>query len=562
MKFQATLKKLASEFNLNENQVGYTLQAVIGVKKPKLKFLSVSAKSKFTQKELRDTAHQYAVDHQLNPDTVGINQFKDGKLISGAENHYVSSAQVNAPKLHESEGGSNANVPSAADDEEAVLNKLDRSVKFDEVDTITFGLETDDGKIVKVYVNAEQAEAFEKALAQKLGEIDDIEEVLNELSKEYEIVDVEWPEDEGGAGGEDAENADEETGSDSLDQKVYGPKRGKADVEDQIDDSQFEALTMGEELTMNLMESTSSIESRFTTASQLMVYHAILDLGIPEIALARNPYRAAIVKGIKDVAGDVQKSASLKIALKTFIRRAIDFDKKAAENEAEEKDEQQDKRVAYSGSQSKPSLQGAGNKGVKEEMITIKEEKVDWSFSSDKETLSISCKALSFELGSEETEKLIKGVNNRDAVVVRDNSETPPKKIIFSPRGSTLLVKQIGSQEGYMMTSKDIEDLIAAATPKPREKVADDEVKESIDQQSSKRIGDLTTKVADATKIRSIRVAAFLFGGGPGLSDADNKTLTALGYNDGATTYDENKAFWKKCGISKTDYNFICKQSL
>src|ERR1035437_5541958 len=73
--------------------------------------------------------------------------------------------------------------------EKQVMNRLDRSVKLDEVDTITFGLETDDGKIVKVYVKVEQADDFEKALADKLGEIDDIEEVLNELSKEYEIID-------------------------------------------------------------------------------------------------------------------------------------------------------------------------------------------------------------------------------------------------------------------------------------------------------------------------------------------------------------------------------------
>jgi len=179
--------------------------------------------------------------------------------------------------LLESEGGSNGNVPIADEDagENEVINKLDRSVKFDEVDTITFGLETDDGKIVKVYVNAEQAEAFEKALAAKLGEMDDIEEVLNELSKEYEIVDVEWPEDTEGKVKDDEEAPND--GSASLDQRVYGPDRS-GDVEDQNDDSKYESLSYGEDLTLTLLESSSSIESRFTTASQLMVYHAIIDL--------------------------------------------------------------------------------------------------------------------------------------------------------------------------------------------------------------------------------------------------------------------------------------------
>src|ERR1035437_10835884 len=93
--------------------------------------------------------------------------------------------------LKESLGKLGSEIAFLAEDEreQNVMNRLDRSVKLDEVDTITFGLETDDGKIVKVYVKVEQADDFEKALADKLGEIDDIEEVLNELSKEYEIID-------------------------------------------------------------------------------------------------------------------------------------------------------------------------------------------------------------------------------------------------------------------------------------------------------------------------------------------------------------------------------------
>ena len=37
--------------------------------------------------------------------------------------------------------------------------------KNDEVDTVTFGLETDEGEVVKVYVNVNDAEAFESAMA-------------------------------------------------------------------------------------------------------------------------------------------------------------------------------------------------------------------------------------------------------------------------------------------------------------------------------------------------------------------------------------------------------------
>lgn len=356
--------------------------------------------------------------------------------------------------LLESDGGTNTNVPNASDEdsqldsgEKDVINKLDRSVKFDEVDTVTFGLETDDGKIVKVYVNAEQAEAFEKALATKLGEIDDIEEVLNQLSKEYEIVDVEWPEE----GGEKPESKEKE-GSFALDQRVYGKDKA-GDVTDDSYDEKFqgESLNFGEKATLVLIESNTSIESRFTTASQLMVYHAILDLGIPEIALARNPYRAAIIKGIKDVAADVQKNASMKQSLKTFIRRAMDYEKKAEENVEQEKKETGEHTI---------------NKGVKEEMkININEEKVDWTFAFDKDVLTITSKEMTIELDTEQTERLIKGINNHEVTVVRDELSDKPKKYVFSPRGSSVLVKAVGEPDGHIMISTDVEKMLDTAVP-------------------------------------------------------------------------------------------------
>lgn len=71
----------------------------------------------------------------------------------------------------------------------------------DEVDTVTYGMELDDGSIVKVYVNANQADEFEEALSQMLGEFDDIEEVINTLAGTFDIVDVEWPTADGNAPG-------------------------------------------------------------------------------------------------------------------------------------------------------------------------------------------------------------------------------------------------------------------------------------------------------------------------------------------------------------------------
>jgi hypothetical protein len=233
----------------------------------------------------------------------------------------------------------------ASEAEQTVMNRLDRSVKLDEVDTITFGLETDDGKIVKVYVKVDQADDFEKALANKLGEIDDIEEVLNELSKEYEIVDVEWPDENPASDADDEEN----DGSDSLNKKVYDNPKEQAEADKKMK-PKMEALTMGERLTISINEAsdTGSLESRFTTASQLMVYHAMLELGIPEDALTRSSFRVEIMKNIKAKALELTGSPTMKSALKTFINRSIDYEEKASQNKDAMNTSKKDKPVKES----------------------------------------------------------------------------------------------------------------------------------------------------------------------------------------------------------------------
>ena len=75
-----------------------------------------------------------------------------------------------------------------------VTNHLHAVDDTDEhVDTVAFGLETTDGEIVKVYVNAEEAEAFEQRMSQLLGKIDDIDQAVEELSNEFDIVSVVKP---------------------------------------------------------------------------------------------------------------------------------------------------------------------------------------------------------------------------------------------------------------------------------------------------------------------------------------------------------------------------------
>ena len=357
------------------------------------------------------------------------------------------------------------------DYEKDTIDKLERSAKFDEIDTVTFGLETDDGKIVKVYVNAEQATEFETALSDMLGQKDDIEEILNELSKNYEIVDVEWPDADPTASDEsDDEMTD---GSEALDQKVYK----KDDKGDDVKESLF-----GEDAAIQILESAGTIESRFNTSTQLMVYHAIVDLGVPEIALARSAYRAAIIKGIKECANEIQAHPSMKVALKAFIKRAMDFEAEAEKNSETRGRENMNHAIE----------DRAGKEKVKEEKtfkISVNEERCVWDFSVADDDLKIACDAISVTLDPEETEKLMKGVSNRDAVVVRD-IENQKKKVVFSPRGTNILVKLVGSAEGYMMSSRDVDELLDTISP-DKEKVAEavsDKLKEISEAELKKLI--------------------------------------------------------------------------
>ena len=86
-----------------------------------------------------------------------------------------------------------------------VISKIDAAGKKadQDDDTTPFGLEDEDGNMVKVYVKNDQAEEFEKQLAVMLaGEDEDdddenssleIAEVLFKLKDKFDIVDVEWP---------------------------------------------------------------------------------------------------------------------------------------------------------------------------------------------------------------------------------------------------------------------------------------------------------------------------------------------------------------------------------
>jgi hypothetical protein len=203
--------------------------------------------------------------------------------------------------------------------------KLERAEKLDSVETTTFGLETDDGQIVKVFVNEKDAEKFEKLMADCLGSTDSIEDAINKAAAEVDIVDVEWPEVK-----EEDEDEDVIDGSEALDPKVYGNadvnKDAQAGLKAKQPDSNIkpDAMTESKETT---------IASRFSTANQHLVFQAILDLGVPEEALNRSVYRSTIINGIKETALLMQTAPSIKTALKMFVKKRIDFESKIKDKE-------------------------------------------------------------------------------------------------------------------------------------------------------------------------------------------------------------------------------------
>ena len=102
----------------------------------------------------------------------------------------------------------------------------------EEVDTVAFGLETTDGKIVKVYVNAEEAEAFEDKMSQLLGKIDDIDQAIEELSGEFDVVRVVKPDDLESEGEEEQET-DPSVGIENALDEPLGDDDVVADMDDE-----------------------------------------------------------------------------------------------------------------------------------------------------------------------------------------------------------------------------------------------------------------------------------------------------------------------------------------
>jgi len=91
----------------------------------------------------------------------------------------------------------------------------------DDVDTVGFAIETDNGDLIKVYVNAQQADEFEEECSKFLGLDDDSESAINMLAQKFDIIDVVWPQDPN-AGAEEEGSVEDPYDSVSIDDDLSG----------------------------------------------------------------------------------------------------------------------------------------------------------------------------------------------------------------------------------------------------------------------------------------------------------------------------------------------------
>lgn len=329
----------------------------------------------------------------------------------------------------------------AEDVEQEIADRLSRAEKLDEVETVTFGLETDDDKIVKVFVNAKDTEKFEKIMADCLGSTDSIEEAINKAAQEVDIVDVEWPDDEEDDGEEEAPD-----GSEVMDPQVYG-KDGEADENKKTKAKKTvaqqaveEELTWGEKAAMGLYEEHGSVTGRMNTPNQQLVLQAILDLGIPEIALDRSPYRAAIIKGMRQVAQELQANGSAKMALKTFIKKNVDSVKHSKDHEPTH-----DKKHVKEDVEPAEDTKVVGANGIEDEVKTGADGLV---MSESEDGIMMKLGTLTFDLNMEEIERVLKAIVEKATTVVGSYT--------VSPRGSSLMLKKRGAAERMELSPEDV----------------------------------------------------------------------------------------------------------
>lgn len=193
----------------------------------------------------------------------------------------------------------------------------------DGVDTITFGLETENGDIVKVFVNAQEADGFEEALSKLLGAEDSIESALDKLKNDFDVVDIKWPSGEEEQDGEkstadidDLINALPDTKDDEKEEKE--PKKN----EDSLG-TQFLNRVLKEETL--LKGEAGKFESELSNRYQQLAFQGAFVLGIPIEVLKLK--RAAYKRNLKDVGNELMTNSQARIWLKRLVTNLTGTDK-------------------------------------------------------------------------------------------------------------------------------------------------------------------------------------------------------------------------------------------
>lgn len=208
----------------------------------------------------------------------------------------------------------------------------------DEVDTVVFGLETDDNEIVKVYVAVPDADGFEKAMAEKLGTEDDIEDVIAELAQEFDIVDVEWPEGEDedtdekepaetqNSAGEESEEATYELNFDADTAPTPTQENMEEDTMVTLGES-FKQRVLGDEMIVEAKikpedwpAEISSFAKTLTTPGQESILYLISLFGLPREVLGSKKAIGLFRRNIIQTAREYQKNQTLKLWINKLIK--------------------------------------------------------------------------------------------------------------------------------------------------------------------------------------------------------------------------------------------------
>jgi len=186
-------------------------------------------------------------------------------------------------------------------DYQETLAKLDQAVKTAgerKENVAVFGLEDDEGKIVKVYIDKDQADNFEEALGDTVFADEDepkteteIAEILYKLKDQFEIRDVVW----GNIQGDEEEEFEVEGEGDLGDEEgMEGEMGDEEGMEGEMDDEEGMEGEMGADATeANATTALQSVIDMMRADSDARKAEALARQSEAEAVIAKNAALAA-----------------------------------------------------------------------------------------------------------------------------------------------------------------------------------------------------------------------------------------------------------------------------